>query len=167
LDITAGLVENASTYALRSTVHSTLVTQRTEAIARLSGLSIGAGTAVPIIIVINDQIANTAPAYLAEQATTLAGGHQTGLANPAALTLSTVTLPNAATDFAGVARTPQHRALIEEARLLMNHPYENNWWETSVRQYIGAHQAQILADIEARNQGVATFRRPGQRPDGH
>jgi hypothetical protein len=93
--------------------------------------------------------------------------HLHDLQNPRGLTLTNITLPSTATNFAGVGRRPAHVALIEESRLLMNHPFENNWWVNTVRQYIQTHSARIMADIEAPNEGVPLFRRPGQRPVGH
>lgn len=58
----------------------------------------------------------------------------------------------------GGARGPALHALIEESRLLLNHPYENRWWEAPMREYAKSTNggAQLRADIEARNAGYAT-----------
>ena len=66
-------------------------------------------------------------------------------------------------------RGPALRALIEESRLLLNHPYENKWWEAPMREYAKSTNggAQLRADIEARNAGYATLRRPGEQREEH
>jgi hypothetical protein len=69
---------------------------------------------------------------------------------PPALTVSNLTLPP-------VAGSAALTALIDEARLLMNHPYENNWWESYVRDYAARFPARLLNDIEARNEGVPAY----------
>jgi hypothetical protein len=44
----------------------------------------------------------------------------------------------------------------------MSHPYESDWWMELVSGHVRKHDKQTLADIEARNEGYATFRRPGE-----
>ncbi len=164
----AAVILNARTYEQRATVHQQLIQKRSEAItllARSTSPSAHTNEAAAMIVMLEDQIANTENTYLPEQRTILQGGHVPGLlAHPVGLSQSTVTLPNASQDFAGHARGSAQTALINESRVLLNHPYESNWWVEVVTHYIHEHSDRILQDIEARNQGVPTFRRVGERP---
>jgi hypothetical protein len=49
-------------------------------------------------------------------------------------------------------------ALINESRLLLGHPYENNWWQPILRDYATRFPTHLLNDIEARNEGVTLYR---------
>lgn len=73
-----------------------------------------------------------------------------------------VSMPDSGQSFDGKQRSPAVTELIEESRMIINHPYESNWWEPTVRSYIAQHKDRILMDIRGRNAGV-----PAHGTGGH
>ncbi|NJM40844.1 MAG: DUF4157 domain-containing protein [Anaerolineae bacterium] len=186
IDAVAGLTELASrlegyasrvgtttTIRERWAVNALLVATRDTAINQLAHTpSVRSGLAASILVMLNDVVAKTTPAYSMEQRAVIEGAHLSGHHGPAGdIPTSVIDLGDAriATDPAWNAgqRPTAVVALIEESRTLINHPSENRWWVGLVTDYVRRNQAQILADIEARNLGFATFWRPGMRRQDH
>jgi len=168
LDAVAKQVLRANTFELRQAANNALRQQRDASLHWLSLPSTKSDAArsslaVPIIIMLEQEIANTDVAYTNDQRRVLAG--QQNILPPAKrspLTVTPLNLPDLATGPEG-KRSPGLIALLKESRNLLTHPYEGNWWQSIVEEYITKHPEQILADIEARNTGVATFQQPRER----
>jgi len=175
LDAAAAGVEVARTHADRTAANNVLREIRARVLGELRDRTLNSqrALATSALVVIDQQIADTAPAYTTEQREVLEGNRDlpehTGA--PAALASTRIDLPDAAltTDPSWLAghRGPALRELIEESRLLLNHPYESTWWVPTVSGYMRRFPTQTLADIEARNAGYAAFRRPGEARGGH
>ncbi|HEV7745429.1 MAG TPA: DUF4157 domain-containing protein [Pyrinomonadaceae bacterium] len=146
-------VENARMHADRERANAALVQQRTtmqSALATRPSLDVGLATA--LLYTLDEQIRTTAVAYSSEQRAVLEGRSpvpEMG-ASPPGLTVATLTLPP-------VSGSPAMISLLNEARLLVNHPYENRWWESDVRNYARQNPARLINDIEARNEGVPFY----------
>ena len=52
------------------------------------------------------------------------------------------------------------RELIEEVRTILSHPYENDWWVKSVREFVKRNPKQMTWEIKARNEGYPVFKMP-------
>jgi hypothetical protein len=175
LDGEADAVEAARTHALRAGANNALRATREKVLNELRNKTLDAqrALAASTLVIIDQQIADTAPAYTIEQREVIEGRRDlpehTGA--PAPLAASTITMRDAALTldpaWQGGRRGPALRALIEESRLLLNHPYESTWWVALVTDHIRRFPDQTMADIEARNAGYATFRRPGEAREGH
>jgi hypothetical protein len=96
-------------------------------------------------IAIDRELAAVAPAYPKEQIDILSSP-----TNP--LAQQTLTLPS----LANVAN-PAVKGLLETSRMIINHPYENNWWEPHVKKFLVDHPEQIAEEIRARNAGYVKF----------
>ncbi|NJK32121.1 MAG: hypothetical protein HC927_06730, partial [Deltaproteobacteria bacterium] len=173
ITIYAGRVENATTIDERRAVNALLTGARNTALTELAqSPALRSGLAATILAILDDVIADTTPAYSWEQRAVIEGARLHGHQGPGGA-LPTVVLdlgnPARASDPAwnGGQRPARVVDLIQESRLLLNHPYENPWWVPVLTDYVNRNQAQILADIEARNLGYATLRRPGERRQGH
>jgi hypothetical protein len=175
LDRHAAAVEAARTQVERQAANRALAATRERVLVELRATpDAHRALAAAILVVLDQQIADTATAYTTEQRDVLEGRtdlpEHTGAPTP--LQTTTITLPDAGRTFdpawQGGQRGAALRALIEESRVLLNHPYESRWWVPFVTDYITRFPDQTLADIEARNAGYATFRRPGeQREHSH
>ncbi|MGZ8649843.1 MAG: HET-C-related protein [Solirubrobacteraceae bacterium] len=175
LDANAGEVDRATTLDQCEQVNARLTGLRNQAVVELAKAPTASrGLAGLILIVLDQQIADTAPAYSTEQRDVILGKELPDNQQPNAPIATSAygwtdagkTIDSA---WQGGVRGPALRALIEESRLLLNHPYENRWWEAPMREYAKSTNggAQLRADIEARNAGYATFRRPGEQREGH
>ena len=82
----------------------------------------------------------------------------TGLFN---LKIENVALP------ALTGKSPAVQALLQESRKFLGHPYDDNWWEAAVKQFIKQHSPQMLSEIEARNAGYLLFRAEGEDGGHH
>lgn len=175
----AGNIQGAATYDQREAVHGELEALITELVSAAGGVPSGAQSAITqVLVALNRQLGYLSPTYNREQrAFTDAVNPRTGqvrtdpqtnqpaasipgLPNPRALERGTYTPPDLPT--AGPVRD-----VLETARMIMNHPYDANWWHDVVRQYIQNHPDQIRNDIMARNEGVPFFRRPGESGGHH
>jgi hypothetical protein len=178
LDAIAMLVETSIHHSAREITNKTLVNQRKAALDALIGdPSIKTEFSVAVLMIIDEEIATTAVAYTSEQRKILEGynqplnkkqaqPHLPELAKPLSLTVSPdLNLPPLSNDPEGKARLPAVVALLQESRTIITHPYEGTWWVKTVEDHVAANQQQILADIEARNEGVSVFRRPGEHQD--
>ena len=157
LDTVAAQVETSRRHSQRELTNAALVQQRQEmliALARKPGLSPEIGAI--LLYTLNEEIQATAVTYSSEQRAVLEGRQtvQEIGATPRGLTVSQLTLPP-------VAGSAALQALLNEARLLVAHPYDNNWWELSVREYATSFPARLINDIEARNEGVPFYRNVG------
>jgi hypothetical protein len=173
LDTLAGTIEGARRHDARAASNEQLRAFRARLLTVLATTpTADRGLSASLLDLLDQEISFTQPTYTSEQRRLVEGQslpasrrpHVPGLAHPAALRVHRFGMPDLATTADGHARSPAHRALIAEARLLLDHPYENPWWRPIVRAYVAAHPAQLMADIEARNEGVPLFRRPGAHP---
>jgi len=163
LETTATLVERAQLHANRETANRLLVEQRGHAVKALATTpSLHDGFATAVLMILDEEIQVTAVSYTSEQRAVLEGRVHVQGVQAQTFSRATTTLPNLETDALNQSRSPALIALLQESRNLLTHPYEGNWWENVVRQYAKEHPAQLLADIEARNEGVPLFRRPGK-----
>jgi hypothetical protein len=157
----AAEVERARVHADRAQANAKLVEQRQamlQAMAQQPNLD--AGLAVALLYTLDEEIQATAVTYTAEQRAVVEGRQQVPElgAAPRRLTRDTITLP-------AVTGSPAMVNLINEARLLVSHPYDNTWWERYVRDYARMFPARLINDIEARNEGVPFYRgAPGAGP---
>jgi hypothetical protein len=175
LDGLAGAVETGRTHALRAGANNGLRAVREQILNELRNKTLTSqrALAAATMVIIDQSIADTTPAYTIEQRDVIEGRRDlpehTGAPTP--LPVTNITLPDASRTidaaWQGGRRGPALQALIEESRLIMNHPYESTWWVQLVIDHINSFPAQTLADIEARNAGYATFRRPGERRSEH
>ena len=154
LFLTAAAVETARRHPQRESANAALVQRRQEmlaALARRPGLDVGLGAA--LLYTLDEEIQATAVTYASEQRTVLEGRQTVAEmgASPRGLTVSQLTLPP-------VTGSAAMTALLNEARLVVGHPYENSWWETHVRDYARRFPARLVNDIEARNEGVPHYR---------
>jgi hypothetical protein len=165
----AANVEAATQHGDRERLNASLVATRSRVFAAFQRApALNRGISAAVLAILDQQIAETRPSYTSEQRAVLEGRtdlrEHTGARGPLATT--TVALGDAgkAIDptWHGGVRPAAVKALIEESRLLLNHPYENAWWEGIVKDHIRANEKQLLADIEARNAGYATLRRAGE-----
>ena len=169
LDRHAATVEAARTQPERQAANRALAATRDRVLVELRATpDAHRALAAAVLVVLDQQISDTATAYTTEQRDVLEGRtdlpEHTGAPTPLATT--TINLPDSHRTidpaWLGGQRGLAVRALIEESRILLNHPYENRWWVPFVTDYINRFPDQTLADIEARNAGYATFRRPGE-----
>ena len=175
LDANAAGVNSATTLDQREQVNAQLSALRNQAVKELAKAPTASkGLAGLILIVLDQQIADTAPAYSTEQRDVIQGKELTDNQQPAGtIATEAYAFSDAGktidSSWQGGVRGPALRALIEESRLLLNHPYENKWWEKPMREYAQSTNggAQLRADIEARNAGYATLRRPGEQREEH
>ena len=175
LDANAAGVAGATTLDQRELVNAQLSALRNQAVKELARAPTASkGLAGLILIVLDQQIADTAPAYSTEQRDVIGGKELTDNQQPAGpIATEAYGFSDAGktidSSWQGGVRGPALRALIEESRLLLNHPYENKWWEAPMREYAKSTNggAQLRADIEARNAGYATLRRPGEQREAH
>jgi hypothetical protein len=166
----AGLVETTRAQPEREELNAKLVNLRNRMTKTLLNTPAAhRALAASVMVVINDQVAETRPSYTAEQRAVLEGRRdlREHEGPRGALPTTRYTPPDAAKAVdPAFKRTPALVALIKESRLLMGHPYENDWWMPLVRGHVRKHDKQLLADIEARNEGYATLRRPGESREG-
>jgi hypothetical protein len=175
LDANAGEVDKATTLDQREQVNARLTALRNQVVRELAKTPTAQrGLAGLILVVLDQQIADTAPAYSTEQRDVILGKELADNQQPnAPLATNAYAFSDAGKTidpgWQGGVRGPALRALILESRLLLNHPYENRWWEAPMREYAKSVNggAQLRADIEARNAGYATFRRPGEQRESH
>jgi hypothetical protein len=154
-------IENAQRHVERERANAELVQQRQNMLVALAASpGLDRGLAVALLYTLDEQIRTTAVAYSSEQRAVLEGRAQVTEmgTSPAGLTPATLTPP-------APTGSPAMIALITEARLLINHPYENRWWETYVREYARRFPDRIVNDIEARNEGVPLY--PAGPGGGH
>ncbi|WP_410670172.1 DUF4157 domain-containing protein [Amycolatopsis sp. cmx-4-68] len=158
LDRDAAAVEAATTQPQRQAVHQQLGRSRTDAVQLLATTpNLQSGTAASVLLVLDQQIADTAPTFYTEQRDVAEGrSHLAEHTGPRSFTRQDVTLPSLG------GKPPALQRLLAESRLLLNHPYENTWWEPVVLAHVRAHADQIATDIAARNSGVPVLRRTGQ-----
>ncbi len=158
LDSDAAVVEAAVTQPQRQAVHERLGRSRTSAVRVLATTpNLQSGTAAAVLLVLDQQIADTAPTFYTEQREVVEGrSHLAEHTGPRSFTRQDVTLPSLA------GKPPVLQRLLAESRLLLNHPYESTWWEQTVIAHIRAHADQIATDIVARSSGVPVLRRTGQ-----
>ncbi|HEV3037647.1 MAG TPA: DUF4157 domain-containing protein [Candidatus Angelobacter sp.] len=167
LDQLAVQIQNARTHPQRDAANQSLRAFRTTLLSAFTNTpSLGSAFPLTALAILDDEIAATQVAYHSEQQNVLEGytrgtsqSHVPSLATPQGLTVATLSLPSATFSFSGGQRTANHVALIQLSRELLNHPDEGVWWKPLVRAYITTHSQQILADVEARNEGVPLFRR--------
>jgi hypothetical protein len=157
LETVAAQVETARRHSQRELTNAALAQQRQQmliALARQPGLNAELGAI--LLYILNEEIQATAVTYSSEQRAVLEGRQtvQEIGPTPRGITVSTLTLPP-------VTGSAAMQALLNEARLLIAHPYDNNWWEPSVRQYAASFPARLINDIEARNEGVPSYRSAG------
>jgi len=148
---TADEIGTARRHAQREKAHLNLVAKRDalfEALGKDKRLSIKGSAA--LLVILNREIQETAVAYTSEQRAVLEGAMLLD-GVPTGLMVRTVKLP----DLKG---SPATVALQEEARRIMGHPYSNEWWKDTIRDFAKAHGEQLVNDIEARNEGVALYR---------
>jgi hypothetical protein len=159
LGISAGKVEKARTLDEREAANRRLLADRDralEALAKHKGMDDAAKAT--LLTAITRQVHVTSVSYSTRQRDVLAGTRtepdmpQTGRH----LELSYVDLPGLDKE------TPAVRGLLQEARLLLNHPYESDWWHPIVTRYIEEYPRIVSASIEARNAGYLVFRRKGK-----
>jgi hypothetical protein len=176
IDGYASTINTATTHAAREDVNNDLRAARERALREVaSSPNARSALALAVIALIDRQIADTAPAYTGEQRAILESGQtdrfreHTGPRGDLPRAAIDLGPASRATDPAwhGGVRPPEVAAVIEESRLLMDHPYESTWWVAIVRDHISRNQLQIAADIEARNAGYAVLRRPGERDHHH
>lgn len=152
--VVAASIETARVHADREVTNARLVTKRLamlEALARNPGGE--ARMAVALLYVLDEEIQATAVTYTTEQRAVLEGRRQVPeIPNPVRLSVAHLTLP-------AVVGSTALTNLLNEARLLVNHPYADNWWEAHVRDYAQRFPDRLINDIEARNEGVPFFRR--------
>ncbi|MFF1909546.1 DUF4157 domain-containing protein [Kitasatospora sp. NPDC058218] len=158
LDADAAVVAAALTQPQRQAAHEQLDRSRATALRVLATTpDLRSGTAGVVLLVLDQQIADTAPTFYTEQREVAEGRrHLAEHTGPRTFALREVTLP------ALSSRPPGLRHLLEESRLLVDHPYESTWWEQTVIEHIRAHADQIATDIAARSSGVPVLRRTGQ-----
>lgn len=156
-------VENARLHAARETVNARLIARRAELLRSLSQQrSIDSGVAAALLYTLDQEIQATAVAYSSEQRNVLEGRAtltEMGAA-PRGLVVSQLTLP-ALTGSAALIR------LLSESRLILAHPYENNWWQPIVQTYAQKFASRLMNDIEARNEGVPFYRDSAGGSHGH
>ncbi|RZL43592.1 MAG: hypothetical protein EOP00_22470, partial [Pedobacter sp.] len=97
-------------------------------------------------IAIDRELAAVAPAYPKEQIDILSSP-----TNP--LAQQTLTLPS----LANVAN-PAVKGLLETSRMIINHPYENNWWEPHVKKFLVDHPEQIAEETQRRIEALEKLR---------
>lgn len=154
LEQTAAAIGTARRHAQREQTNAELIRRRGEmldALARQPALD--AGLASTLLFALDREIQETAVTYTTEQRAVVEGRQgvlQMG-ASPRGLSVQTIAMP-------AVSGSPATQALLNEARLLVAHPYENNWWEQHVRDYARRFPDRLLNDIEARNEGVPLYR---------
>lgn len=156
-------VERSQTHNKRETFNKNLILFREQALKTFAQLpELNWVVAANIINLLDEQIFFTQVTYTEEQRRILEGyNNKTGiqhhlkeLQQPAGLSTAEITLPQYV--------NPPFIDLLNEARIVLNHPHENNWWIPIVLEHIKKHNQQILADIEARNTGVPFFTRSGE-----
>ncbi len=176
VDTQAAAIEGATTHAQREAVWRELVQTRQTAVRTLRDApAVDSTLAATILVVLDHQVSETAPAYTSEQRRILESGAQdqfpehTGPRGDLQTVRIDVGDPARATDPAwnGGRRSPAVTALIAESRRILNHPAEDPWWVPIVTDYATRFRAQLLTDIEARNQGYSVLRRPGEQLDHH
>ncbi len=105
---------------------------------------------------LDKEIQATAVAYSSEQRGALEG--QTDIpemgASPRKLEVQTLALPP-------ITGSTATRLLLKEARLIVAHPYDSDWWQSPVRRFATKFPDRLMNDIEARSQGVPLYRIPG------
>jgi hypothetical protein len=163
LDGIAQTVEGARSHAQREAANARLMAGRADALRSLT--SANRVLAAAVLLVLDEEIQNTAVSFSGEQRRILESGATDLLpehTGPRQLAVHAVAWPSLQTDGAGGTRSPARVALIAESRRLLNHPYESDWWRATLTRYIQTHAARIRTDIEARNAGYAVLFHPGQ-----
>jgi hypothetical protein len=162
LAATADLVEAAQTREQRATAQRAMDTAYSEVLSALSLMPGNIRLHSIILSTVDRQRSLLDPAYSPEQrdllerintSGRLQGQAPTGLANAPALQQGIYTAPAST----GTAAD----RVITEVRMIMGHPYDSSWWQSVVDNYILHHADRLSADIEARNEGIAFLRRPG------
>jgi hypothetical protein len=154
LRITADLIEQATSQVEREKANRLLVKRRDDCLSRaLRTPSPDFAFYSGVLLIIDLHIVSTAVAYTSEQREILEGKKVlTGVIR--ALEAGNVTLP---------PLPPQDtafRELIEEARLILSHPYQNPWWTEALRSFIARNPEQMTWEIRARNEGHPLFKMP-------
>jgi hypothetical protein len=157
LEQTAAVVEAASRHQQREQANAELVQRRSEmltALANQPGFDSGQGTV--LLYALDEEIQSTAVAYTSEQRAVLEGRQSVSEmgASPRGLSVQTLNLP-------AVTGSPATKALLNESRLLVAHPYDNTWWEQHVRTYAQRFPGRLINDIQARNEGVPFYSSAG------
>jgi len=106
---------------------------------------VGAPAYIIFAASIDKEMASVAPAYPKEQIDLLADPNN-------ALKQENVNLPS----FNNVPN-PNVKALLETSRMIINHPYENDWWKPHVVDFMKKHSAQMAEEVRARNAGYVKF----------
>lgn len=152
--LVATAVENARDHAARDRANATLRARRSEMLLAFAQQpSLNSGLAAAMLHVLDQEIQATAVAYSTDQRNVLEGRASvpemgTAARGPA---VTILILPP-------LTGTPAVAALLTEARMLLSHPYDNLWWEPTVRAYATRFADHLRNDIEARNEGVPFYR---------
>ena len=162
LEADSNAVQAATSQPAREALHGTLSARRREALSALAAPTVNALLAAAVLAALSAEIDNAAPAYSGEQRAVLEGRqHFPEHHGPTQFEVREMTLP-------GLDRYPPAlAALLAESRRLLGHPYDDDWWQETVRAHVRRHDRQIATDIAARNSGVAVLRRPGETGTAH
>ena len=95
---------------------------------------------------IDREMASVAPAYPKEQITKLDDTSNE-------LEQKNVTLPSL-----DKVTNPKIKALLETARMIINHPHETTWWKQHVVKFAKANKEQLTEEVKARNAGYVKLK---------
>lgn len=144
-------IESAATHADREAANVKLQAYRRKVVdllVRSPGIDHGFSAAVAVNIDL--QVNATAPAYWAQQRSVIEGRTNIpGVQDQ--LTVASLPLPKLD------GHPAKRRALLEEARRIVGHPYEDTWWVKPLTDFVKSNPAQVAAMITARNEGYAAF----------
>lgn len=154
LRICAGIIQTAVSHKQREKANELLKECRRNTFKRLMSIpQTDFELYSSILLAIDLHIATTAVTFTSEQRRVVEG--KQGLPEVTkSLKASKITLPSVQHKRKAI------RELMEEVRIILSHPYENDWWEEPVKDFIKRNPEQMIWEIRARNEGYPVFRMP-------
>lgn len=158
LNEAARLIRTAETYTQRQEANTVLRGYQAQLSEQMGVLQMGGQPTMHqvalggLVTVLNREIASTAVSYTTEQQEMVNTNKDPLKVDEAAI------LPTP--DVRGIDQNQQKAAaeLMSESRKIVAHPYENDWWETTVLQCMQDNSSQIITEIKARNAGYPRMR---------
>ena len=159
LRINAKIIEKALSLEQRQKANERLKKTRNNTLERLINtprLDLALYSA--ILLSIDLQVTFTAATYTNEQRQVLEGKKGLpGVRKKELVNAGTINLPSIE------HKREALKALIEEVRTVLSHPYENDWWVKPIREFIKRNPKQMFWEIKARNEGYPVFQMPTKK----